>query len=822
MTSFDPVKEIKTLRCSKKPKIGYFLAGIATGIAFGIYLWSLYSHLTTTFRQTNQVIPTRIYSDVTRITAAQPRSAIEMRLKSLGYTVHSPVHSPAQSPAYSNETSIQFSLHPVDYPTYLIPDNHPILDKKSPTVTLHFESKKASSLLQSIDLEGREIPDLYLEPELVATLSRSGDLKREIRTALKFEEIPASVWKAIIAIEDQHFLDHKGLDPRGIARAIWVNLKTLSLAQGGSTITQQLVKNLMVRRTKNIFHKVNEVFLSLLLEAKFEKEQILERYLNEVYLGQIGNLEIHGVAEGAEHFFGKKLSDLNLAETALMAGLIRGPGYYSPYRFKARALARQKLVLQKMVETGQIAEEEAEQALKIPLRLAPPQTVAIKAPFFTDYVKAELVRILQNKYQDKYQDKYNDKFKGGLGEQEITQAGFRVYTTLDATLNSEAQQALSNGITALEKRLKVGPEERLEGALAVVDHTNGYIRALIGGRNYSQSNFNRILNMKRQVGSTFKPIVYLTALQKGEDPKGIPYGPAYPVEDAPWTLVFDQGRQTWSPKNYEKKNLGWISFRTSLAQSVNTIAAKLGYQIGLDEVIKTARSLGIESQLPKLPSLFLGVAEMSPIELLRVYATLANRGVENELSVIHGITQSDGSSYARFIFHSKQLADPGPIDLLTDMLQSVFTEGTARGAQKMGFDRPAAGKTGTTNNHRDAWFAGYSSQLTTVVWVGMDQSSLTKPSKIHLTGSNSALPIWVSFMRKALSHEPSIPFVASPFIVDVPIDRHTGKGAESNCSPSQVVVEKYLRNHEPRDKSCETNWPAHSKPIINEGETASP
>ena len=793
MTSFDRVKEIKTLRRSKAARIAYFFSGIVLGTAFGIYLWVLYGQLTTAFAQSNQLVPTRIYSDVTRITSALPRSSIEARLKTLGYTVNS-------TPA-----SIEFSLHPIDYPTYLVPDNHPILDKEAPSITFHFDGSGPSSLLQSIDLNSKEVPDIYLEPELVATLSRSGDSKREIRTTLKFEEIPASVWKAIISIEDQHFLEHKGLDPRGMARAIWVNLRTFSLAQGGSTITQQLVKNLMVRRTKNIFRKVNELFLSLLLEAKFDKEQILERYLNEVYLGQVGNLEIHGVAEGAEHFFGKKLTDLNLAETALMAGLIRGPGYYSPYRHKERALERERLVLRKMVETGQIAEEEAQLALKLPLRLAPPQTVAIKAPFFTDYVKAELVRLLKDR----------------LSEQEITQAGFRVYTTLDTELNNDAQRSLSEGITSLEKRFGLDTEERLEGALASVDQSNGYIRALIGGRNYSQSNFNRILNMKRQIGSTFKPIVYLAALQKGADENGIPYGPGYPVEDAPWTLVYDKGRQSWSPKNYEKENYGWTSLRVALAHSINTIAARLGYKIGLEEIVKTARSLGIESDLPKVPSLSLGIAELSPIELLRVYATLANRGVENELTVIRGITQADGTNYAQFVFSSKQVTDPASVDLLTEMLQSVFTDGTARAAQKMGFDRPAAGKTGTTSNHRDAWFAGYTPQLATVVWVGMDQSTLKK-TKVNLTGANSALPIWISFMQKALSADPPAPFAASPFLTDVQIDRHSGKAAQSNCPPSQVVVEKYIRDHEPRDKSCEPNWPAESNTTIKNNDLNTP
>ncbi len=776
-------------RSSRKPnkaRLIYFFLGTFIGTSFAIYLWTLYSQLTIVFNQKDQLIPTRIYSDVSRIAPNQSRSHIEERLKALGYT-------------YSHlENRIQFVLHPRDYPPYLVPDNHPTMDAKNLPIVLHFNGPRQSDLLHSIELRDHEIPDVYLEPELVAILSRSGEVKREIRSPLKFDEIPATVWKAIIAIEDQHFLEHNGLDPRGLARAAWVNLKTLSLAQGGSTITQQLVKNLMARRTKNIFLKINEVFLALLLEAKFDKEQILERYLNEVYLGQVGNLEVHGVAEGAEHFFGKKLNDLNLAETALMAGLIRGPGFYSPYRYKSRALERQRLVLRKMVETGQIAEAEARASLKLPIRLAPPQTSTTKAPFFTDYVKAELIRLM----------------KKNLNEQEMIQSGFRVYTTLDTQLNNIAQSTISNGINSLEHQLKIPTGVRLEGALASVEQSTGYIRTLIGGRSYSQSNFNRILNMKRQVGSTFKPIVYLTAFQKGEDANGQAYGAGYLMPDFPWTLVYDKGKQSWSPKNYENNNLGWVSLRTSLSQSINTVAARLGYQVGIENVIKTARTLGIESNLPSVPSLSLGVAELSPIDLLRVYAILGNRGVQEELTVIRGITRTDGTGHTQIVHQQKQVIEPAPVDLLTDILQSVFTEGTASSALKMGFNRIAAGKTGTTNNHRDAWFAGYTPEITTVVWVGMDQNNEKQSVNPRLTGANSALPLWVSYMKKTLEDQPSVGFPESPLIENVQIDQHSGKAALSNCPPLQVITEKYMKDHEPKDKACEASWPNSPNQVI--------
>jgi membrane peptidoglycan carboxypeptidase len=444
-----------------------------------------------------------------------------------------------------------------------------------------------------------------------------------------------------------------------------------------------------------------------------------------------------------------------------------------------------------MVETGEIAQEEMDQALKAPIRLVPPRNVASRAPYFTDFVKAELI----------------EKLKDRLSEEEIPAAGYRVYTTLDVLTNEDAQQAVSRGVDALEKRLKLQGNDRLEGALAAVDQSTGYIRALVGGRNYGQSNFNRILNMKRQVGSTFKPFVYLTALTS-RDAHGVPYTPGYPIEDAPWTLVYDQGRQSWAPRNYEREFRGWVTLRTALAHSINTVAAKLGVQVGIDHVIETARALGIESELPQVPALSLGVAELSPVELLKAYAAIANHGQTDELTVIRAITLDDYRTFiAQFTYNPKQVFPAGPIDLLADMLQNVFTEGTAQSAAVMGFERPAAGKTGTTSHHRDSWFAGFTPQLTSVVWVGRDLDRDTEKSRVKLTGAGAALPIWVDFMKHALEGEPPTPFPLSPSLTQVRLDRKTGQRASSDCPEGRVVIERVVLGQEPTGWSCENLWP---------------
>lgn len=753
-----------------KRRLNIITACIVGFALFSVYLFFLYQDLEKSFTEIQESTPTKIYSDVTRIAPPLPRRLILEKLKALAY------------PVKAEGEKIKFELHTAFYPSYLIPESHPQIGDTG-EVTLEFESDKLEAPLRIIRLQETEIPDLYLEPELVATLAHAHHQK-QIRDVVKFNDIPSSVWQAIIAVEDQHFLEHKGLDPRGLIRAVWVNIKTFSLAQGGSTITQQLVKNLLARRTKNLFKKFNELFLSLILEFKYDKEQILERYLNEVYLGQVGNLEVHGVSEGARLFYGKSLKNLNLAESALMAGLIRGPAVYSPYRHLDRALTRQKIVLQKMVETQQIDEEEMEEALKTPMRFAAPLIEANKAPYFVDYVKASLL----------------DQLKGKLTEEEITNAGFNIYTTLDVRMNKLAQASVYAGVTQVEKNLQIPATERLEGALASVDQTNGYIRVLVGGRKYEESTFNRILNMKRQVGSTFKPVVYLSALQAGKDLKGVPYSPAYPMIDAPWTIEYDRGKQTWTPKNYEKEFMGHIPLRTALAHSVNTVAAQLGWQVGLQKIIDTAKSLGAESDMIAVPSITLGVTEMSPVELLNIYSAIANHGRREELTVIRGITYADGASYAHFVPNPKGFVDPASIDLLIEMLRETFQSGTARSAKAYGWNRPSAGKTGTTSAYRDSWFAGFTPQLTTVVWVGMDQDK--SQLALKLTGATAALPIWVEFMKKAHDGQAEIAFPVSDLLSDVRVDIHTGQKALDGCPDTKTRIEKFIKGNEPTEATC--------------------
>ncbi|NDG83411.1 MAG: hypothetical protein EBX52_00045 [Proteobacteria bacterium] len=769
-----------------RKKILITLGGLL--LMFLAFTMFLFKQVDLAFESPTEFIPTRIYSSVFRIAPPLARGTILEKLHALGYSLQAP------------GDEVTFTLHSPQYPDYLLPPDHPTLKLKDKRITLRFEGTRSDSALSAIESESGAVNDLYLEPEFVATLSSD---KSQIREVLKFEEFPKAIPDAVMAAEDNRFYEHFGIDPRGFARALWVNLKTLSFSQGGSTITQQLVKNLMERRNRNFIMKISELFLAPVLEMKYSKKQIFERYLNEVFLGQIGSYEVRGFAEGAKYFFGKKVTDLNTGEIALLVGLIKGPAFYSPYRHLERAKIRQRYVLERMLETGKIGNPEFKAALTNPVRLAQAPQAGNRAPYFVDYVKAELARLL----------------KGTFEESELQELGFQIYTTLDIGMNSAAQESLQTGLKNLESRLGIEGAITLQGAVAAVDQSNGEIRALIGGRSYAESNFNRILNMKRQVGSTFKPVVYATAFRRFEDQEGNTFTPAYPLHDEQWKWKYDARQPAWGPANYEHEKLGWIPLKTALAKSINTTAARVAKRVGLASIAETAKLLGIETPVPEVPSVSLGSVELSPIEVLRTYMTFANHGLSDSPFVIRAILNPDGSDYFRSEYRPKPRIDPGIADMMTYLLQGVFQEGTANSAPALGFDRPAAGKTGTTNDYRDSWFVGYTPQLTALVWVGLDQGLIEGalanakkanpkvPRRIRLTGAVAALPVWVDFMKRALSFEPALPFPESEHLVEMRLDSYSGQKAETSCPESQVVLEKVIHGREPKKATCLPGYP---------------
>jgi penicillin-binding protein 1B len=769
---------------------------VCLGAGFGVLAYLNLAPLLRAFETQSDWTPTRVYSELTQFKLSDRRSFVEQVLSRMNVQFTNST-SLAPTPIIPSE-GIQFLWDPRGFPPELLPpDLANIFTKLQETshleppseplfVSLTFDSALPQATLSSIRLGTTELTQITLQPQIVAFLAQNDDTTL-IRTPVAFDEIPSQIWQAIIAVEDQNFLTHPGLDFKGLMRAIVVNLKSGSYAQGGSTITQQLVKNLTRRRKKNFWLKINEGLLAILIELKFPKQQLLERYLNEVYLGQVGKLEVHGLAEGARLFFGKKLDALSLAEIAILAGLIKGPHYYSPYKNLKRCKQRQLVVLQRMLETHQISEIEAKEAANEPIKTAPPQNVVSKAPFFSDALLSEVKAVLP---------------------QGTDLTGLNVYTTLDLNLNQIAQNALAKG---LEQLGETEPEaKKCEAALLALDQRSGAIKAFIGGKNYALSNFNRIASMKRQVGSAFKPIVYLAAILQGKDSLGVPYGPAHLIADAPWNLTYDKNRQSWSPKNYDKKNKGWLSFRQALAESNNVAAAKVGVKIGLENVVKTGQKLGIVSPLLAVPSLSLGSAELSPVEITSAFATIANHGIRFPVSAVRLITNDKGTVLYKNPYMAEQVVDAAAADLLMDMLQEVFTSGTAKSARtSLGFSQIAAGKTGTTSNYRDAWFIGSTSELTVGIWVGFDQSN---PTTLKLTGAKTALPLWVSFMNQAFDPDQVAPLTPSPLLKDLPVNTFSGVLASEGCSGKALMVEKFINGVEPTDKKCDQEFPPLPQP----------
>jgi penicillin-binding protein 1B len=626
-----------------------------------------------------------------------------------------------------------------------------------------------------------------LEPVLVAQLS-SGNT--EARKAVPLEQIPHTLLEAIVSVEDQRFLEHSGIDPRGILRSVWANVKAGSYVQGASTITQQLIRNIYLTRSKTISRKLKEMAMAILIEMQYSKDQILEKYFNEVYFGQAGNIAVHGVSQAAKYYFNKSLKDLTIAEQALLAALVRGPHYYSPYRSFDRAKQRQELVLKKMLDSGIITANDFKTATTETLKLAPIPTVQDRAPFFTDMVKAQLIK--------------------ELPEQAVIGSGFKIFSTVDTYYQNLAEEAVASGLLKLETAIRAAikkkgqPEEELkllQGAMIVIEPKSNQILAMVGGRSFAESNYNRVLLMKRQVGSIFKPFVYLAALIYGTDADGQPLNAISKLEDTPFTYEYD--KQKWSPRNYEGEYLGTVTLKHSLINSLNVPTAKLALQIGVPVVIDLAKKAGIQSDIAPLPSVSLGTSELTPIEVAAAYSTIATIGVKRDLTSILMLFDEAEEDIAHFENHEEQALPLPETANIVQILRSVFEEGTAKQARQKGFAAPAAGKTGTTNEYRDAWFAGFTPDLLAVNWVGYDRDDEQVKKirkKFRLTGATSALPIWTQFMQTATEGHGSSDFeFPSGTLKTARVDLLSGGLSTRECdNGNNSVDEVFTYNNAPK------------------------
>jgi penicillin-binding protein 1B len=614
---------------------------------------------------------------------------------------------------------------------------------------------------------GQDVAAVTLEPEVLASAS---DRPGEDHKPVRIEETPRVLINAVLAAEDHRFFEHGGLDVRALLRAAWANLRAGRVKEGGSTITQQLVKVRLLSPQRTFFRKLREAWLAALVESRYSKERILEAYLNEIYLGQRGPIAIRGVGSASRAYFGKEVHQLTTPEAALIAAIIRGPNIYSPAVDPDRAREHRNVVLAQMRDLKMITSDEFERARRTPVHVRSLVSPGQSAPYFVDYVRQEL----------------EQRFEG------ISRVrGVRIATTLDLSLQRFAEVAAVRGLDRLESSLTPGyrrdPGRRLQVAVLVVETATGEIRALVGGRDYLASQFNRVTSARRQPGSAFKPIVYLAALRAGD---GAPFFTAASrVEDLPITL--ESNGEPWSPRNYDDRYEGIVTVRQALEQSLNSATVRIAQTVGLPNVIETARTLGLQSQLAPVPAMALGAFEVTPLELARAYLPLANGGIRPAaVSGIRTAQFGDDEVKPAAAEESARVVSQAEAWLLTSLLKGVVTSGTARAVRASGLPDVVAGKTGTTNDGRDAWFVGYSPRLLALVWVGFDSG---EPH--GMSGAKAALPIWLDFMKQALDAYPQADFEMPAGISFADIDASNGKRAARACPV--IVREAFLTGTEP-------------------------
>jgi penicillin-binding protein 1B len=592
--------------------------------------------------------------------------------------------------------------------------------------------------------------------------------------------IPPRMQQAVLAIEDRRFYAHPGIDPISVVSALWTNLRAdRRYPVGRSTLTQQLSRMFFLSDEFNAElqsgqrsyrRKVLEAFMAVILETKATKDEILELYLNDVYLGNRGSFALHGVAEASRIFFGKDVSNVSLSEAALIAGVIQNPYQHSPFVNRERSRERRNAVLNAMAEADFITREAADRAAGDPITVAA-SAVDNEAPYFVDVVTDELEAQLPGVTQQ----------SGAL----------EVYTTLDLNLQRYAQEAVRDGLAKVDQilaRRKQKPAPA-QSALVAVDPRSGELLALVGGRFYNQSQFNRATAARRQPGSTFKPFVYLSAFERAADESRTDLTPATMVWDEPTTWTHDE--QEWSPRNYENEYDGYIPLRRALALSRNIATIKVAEQTGFDHVAALWKKAGVGQPLQGYPSIALGVFELTPMEMATAYTVFANAGVVKPLHALARV-QSGEKTLTPKLVDGPRVARDTTTFLVTNMMRSVINEGTGAGARAAGFALDAAGKSGTTNDLRDAWFVGFTPELLAVVWVGFDDNT-----PLGLSGTQAALPIWTEFMKRALAGHANVGFEPPGGVGFVEIDRDTGKVALPTCP--RVTTEAFLTGTEPAE-----------------------
>lgn len=728
------------------------IAAVPAGLVliFVVYLWTTYSaQIDARLGGEQRAIP-RIFGRPFELQQGQglTPAQLEQRLNDVGYAARTTVEQPGEFSVGSSVVVLRSR------------------GADAMAVRVEFSSAKGKPpvIAKLVNQDtGKAVPKVTLEAPMLTAIATG-----EKRRYTPLETIPARMREAVLAIEDRRFYEHPGVDVIRSAGAVLTNLfGDKEYLVGGSTLTQQIVKNTFLTPEKTMRRKLQEQFMSLVLESRFSKDQIFELYLNDVVLGQRGPFAIHGVAEAARIFFGKDVKNLTLAEAATIAGVIQSPSRLSPFRNPERAVERRNVVLTAMVEAGYITDADADTSRKESLGLAS-RALENEAPYFVDYI-SQLV----------------DERYAGLLEKG---AAVDVFTTIDLHLQRIAQEAVADGIAQVDKQLAGRKRKgQAQAALVAVDPRTGDILAMVGGRAYNQSQYNRAVTTRRQPGSVFKPFVYLAAFERMVAEGRNEPTPATLVMDEP--TIFMDGETPYEPGNYQNEYDGLITLRMALARSRNIVAIKVAEQTGYDQVAALWKRIGVGTPAKPYPSIALGVFEASPLEIATAFTLFSNGGTVRPVRALTRIVEN-GKAKQVTGGSSRTVARADTTYLVTSMMRAVMNEGTGAGARNQGFRLDAAGKSGTTNDLRDAWFVGFTPDLLTVVWVGFDDNQ-----PIGLGGSQAALPIWSQFMRNGLAAHLNQNFSVPSGIVFADIDRETGQLAGPFCP--KVVREAFLEGTEP-------------------------
>ena len=724
-----------------------FSAGV---IAFSIYLIGLDREVRSRFAGARWALPAQVYAAPLELYPGQSLDAdtLKHELERLGYRSVAEPDGPGtfamtHDQALINSRGFRF------------------WDTEQPAMKLSLRLAPAGITEVDDAVTGKPLDIVRLDPMLIGSIYPQ---QGEDRVLVKISEVPEMLSRGLVAVEDRSFYSHHGVSPKAIFRAGFANLRAGHVVQGGSTITQQLVKNFFLNSQQTWSRKFNEIFMAFLLEAHYSKDEILEAYLNEVHLGQDGSRAVHGFGLGAQFYFNKPLNELHSHEMALLVGLVKGPSFYNPRRNEERARVRRDLVLQIFRDEGLIDDAEYKSAIARPLGLAGKAGGVDRYPAFVDLVKRQL--------------------KGQYQESDLTNDGLRIFTTLDPRAQEALETQIVDGLPQLEKQRHM-KEDTLQAAGVITSVDGGEVLALVGGRDTRFPGFNRALDSRRSIGSLAKPFVYLTALERPQQ-----YNLHTILPDDPIQLTLPN-KDVWEPNNYDRQLHGPTPLYLALAQSYNLPTVALGLQVGPKAVIETMRAAGYSGDATPVPSIFLGAIDIAPVDVAQMFATLAASGYQSPLSAIREVETKEGQPLSRYPIKVKQTLSEGPVYLTTWAMRQVMTIGTARSVYNVISPSVVlAGKTGTTDELRDSWFAGFGADRVAVVWVGRDDY---KP--MGLTGATGALQIWTKVMRDISVRGLD---VTPPADVEEQLtDTATGLKADDGCAGAISVP--YIHGFAPAD-----------------------